>query len=163
MDAIIANTKDPAWWFSAFIVAIIASIIAGFFKDWLERRFGLFLRWSRDARDRARANRAAIIEAWSSSEGLLAIALLHMLYLVITFIALCLAVSLMGLHLELKYGDKPLTSIAQLSPRKAVAFAVGWVAVFVYGVRVFQIVGRSQEAISAFRTNRNLPQFAKEE
>lgn len=33
MTQIIEHLKDPAWWFSAFFIAIIASVIAGFVKD----------------------------------------------------------------------------------------------------------------------------------
>ncbi len=38
MSSIAENLKDPSWWFSAFFIAIIASVIAGFAKD----RIGLF-------------------------------------------------------------------------------------------------------------------------
>ena len=37
MDAIINNLKDPSWWFSAFFFAIIASVLAGFLKDRIEK------------------------------------------------------------------------------------------------------------------------------
>jgi len=37
MDAIIKNLSDPSWWFSAFFIAIIASVVAGFLKDRIER------------------------------------------------------------------------------------------------------------------------------
>jgi hypothetical protein len=33
MSGIVANLKDPTWWFSAFFIAIVASVIAGFAKD----------------------------------------------------------------------------------------------------------------------------------
>ena len=33
MSGILENLKDPSWWFSAFFIAIIASVIAGFAKD----------------------------------------------------------------------------------------------------------------------------------
>ncbi len=33
MNSIVENLKDPSWWFSAFFIAIIASVIAGFAKD----------------------------------------------------------------------------------------------------------------------------------
>jgi hypothetical protein len=37
MELITKNLSDPSWWFSAFFVAIIASIVAGFLKDRIER------------------------------------------------------------------------------------------------------------------------------
>ncbi|UUY10292.1 hypothetical protein LRS11_09810 [Pseudomonas sp. J452] len=33
MSGIVENLKDPSWWFSAFFIAIVASVIAGFAKD----------------------------------------------------------------------------------------------------------------------------------
>lgn len=33
MSSIVENLKDPSWWFSAFFIAIVASVIAGFAKD----------------------------------------------------------------------------------------------------------------------------------
>jgi hypothetical protein len=40
MDIIIKNLSDPSWWFTAFFVAIVASVIAGFLKDRTERFLG---------------------------------------------------------------------------------------------------------------------------
>lgn len=34
MDKIAEQLKDPSWWFTAFFVGIVASIIAAFLKDW---------------------------------------------------------------------------------------------------------------------------------
>ena len=35
MDKILEHIQDPSWWFSAFFVAILASILAAFVKDWV--------------------------------------------------------------------------------------------------------------------------------
>jgi hypothetical protein len=34
MNKILAHLQDPSWWFSAFFIAIIASLVAAFVKDW---------------------------------------------------------------------------------------------------------------------------------
>ncbi|MDE2107263.1 MAG: hypothetical protein KGL39_59245 [Patescibacteria group bacterium] len=40
MDQIKNYIADPAWWFSTVLVAIIASVIAGFMKDRISQLFG---------------------------------------------------------------------------------------------------------------------------
>ena len=35
MQRIVEYLKDPGWWFSAFFVAILASLLAAFLRDWL--------------------------------------------------------------------------------------------------------------------------------
>jgi len=34
MDKILEQLKDPSWWFSAFFIAIVSSVVAAFLKDW---------------------------------------------------------------------------------------------------------------------------------
>lgn len=36
MRQIFESLRDPSWWFTAFFIAIISSVIAGFAKDYLE-------------------------------------------------------------------------------------------------------------------------------
>jgi hypothetical protein len=74
MDAITSHLRDPGWWFSAFFVAIIASVIAGFLKDRIERLLpNLSSRFSVWRAARATA-RAALIELLSDNHSLLTIA-----------------------------------------------------------------------------------------
>jgi hypothetical protein len=46
VDRIIQQLKEPSWWFTAFFVAIIASLLAGFLKDaltrWMAGAFGWY-------------------------------------------------------------------------------------------------------------------------
>ena len=57
MHRISADLADPAWWFTAFIMAIITGLVAGFLKDivagWLSRSSTWF---------KARATRSAVKE-----------------------------------------------------------------------------------------------------
>lgn len=60
MSTIVSNLSDPAWWFTAFFIAIVASVLAGFLKDRLERSI------SRTS-DGFRQKRAASIEERSKT------------------------------------------------------------------------------------------------
>jgi hypothetical protein len=42
MDKILKFLQDPSWWFSAFFIAIIASILAAFAKDWISNLISHF-------------------------------------------------------------------------------------------------------------------------
>lgn len=42
MDKIAEFVKDPSWWFSAFFVAVIASVLAAFLKDWFSKLLSQF-------------------------------------------------------------------------------------------------------------------------
>ena len=39
MQRLLEIVKDPIWWFSAFFVAMLASVLAAFIKDWLSQLF----------------------------------------------------------------------------------------------------------------------------
>jgi MFS family permease len=48
MQHILDNLKDPSWWFSAFFIAILASVLAAYLKDWLSALFsGMSRRYRR--------------------------------------------------------------------------------------------------------------------
>ena len=57
MTTIWKNLSDPSWWFTAFFVAIIASLIAGFLQARVQRLFARTWDWYRD---RKSANLAAL-------------------------------------------------------------------------------------------------------
>jgi protein-S-isoprenylcysteine O-methyltransferase Ste14 len=65
MDKILKFLQDPSWWFSAFFVAIIASILAAFAKDWIGNLIshfsGSYRKWNqkRVAAQNERVNRLA--------------------------------------------------------------------------------------------------------
>ena len=50
MEQISQTVRDPAWWFTAVVVAIVASVVGGFTKDY---RLGWFLTWSKARRQGA--------------------------------------------------------------------------------------------------------------
>lgn len=55
MESIIKHLSDPGWWFSTVLVAIIASVIAGFLKDRISQLIGhtsrRFREWSKHRKE----------------------------------------------------------------------------------------------------------------
>lgn len=105
MDGIFKNLQDPAWWFTAFVVGIIASVVAGFAKDYLEKKFGVFWSRSKARRDRARLTRQKNIEAWSENEGLVAILLLKGLTSIPPLVATGIGSGLLLYQGRIEYGE----------------------------------------------------------
>ncbi|WP_313080319.1 hypothetical protein [Pulveribacter sp.] len=63
MDQIITNIKDPSWWFSAFFIAIVASVFAGFLKDKIERYLSTLSAGIKSKRAASLAARKAIVDS----------------------------------------------------------------------------------------------------
>lgn len=63
LDAIVANIKDPSWWFSAFFIAIVASVFAGFLKDKIERYLSSISAHIKNHRAKSISARKEIIES----------------------------------------------------------------------------------------------------
>lgn len=80
MQKILEHLRDPSWWFTAVVVAVVASILAGIIKDFAERRFNLFLAWTRESRERRRRRRKEVVAAWSRSEGTVALSVLKLVF-----------------------------------------------------------------------------------
>ena len=73
MDKIVLFLKDPSWWFSAFFIAIVASVVAGFAKDRLESLIGKLSNRGRLWQERRRGERAQIEDMMADNEGFLVI------------------------------------------------------------------------------------------
>lgn len=77
MQQILIYVKDPGWWFSAFFVAIIASVIAGFAKDRVASIIGSL---SESHRARQLANverRRKMVAALAENEGFLILTMIR--------------------------------------------------------------------------------------
>jgi MFS family permease len=85
MDAIFTNLHDPSWWFSAFFIAIIASVIAGFIKDIVERWLVTIFSSLKKRQLEHEENRTAIIEALLNDKVYLEFALFRTLLTAIAF------------------------------------------------------------------------------
>ncbi len=85
MDAIANNLRDPSWWFTAVFIAIVAGVVGSFLKEYLARRWGIYLAWTERARDRGEKQREEILRAWSASESLVILTFLKMVYSLIVW------------------------------------------------------------------------------
>ncbi|WP_324779817.1 hypothetical protein [Thiobacillus sedimenti] len=102
MDSIANYLKDPGWWFSAFFVAIIASVIAGFLKDRIERHLpNLSTRFSAWRSVRA-MERAALIKALSDNPSLLTTAYIRAVMGVVLYVLTLLLFLMASLFDELR-------------------------------------------------------------
>jgi membrane protein implicated in regulation of membrane protease activity len=85
MNKILENMNDPSWWFTALFVAIIASLFAAYFKDFLNivlvRVSGRYRRW----RNMREAKNQAWVEATANDPTLL---LISLLYVILNFMGL---------------------------------------------------------------------------
>lgn len=102
MDKIIENIKDPAWWFSAFFIAIIASIVAGFAKDRIERFAGKFLSLNKQRQTARAEQHAKVVNALAEHEGFMILSMIRsigqMLLTVSMFILFLLSPMLVELN-----------------------------------------------------------------
>jgi hypothetical protein len=73
MKGILANLRDPAWWFSAFFVAIVASLLAGFVKDRIAKALEKYWSWYRGRRRARSAQRLLVIDELAAHPEYLAL------------------------------------------------------------------------------------------
>src|SRR5689334_9102938 len=62
MASILAELREPGWWFSVVLVAIVASVIAGFLKDIIARRLSKTSTWFRRRAQLSAAKQESIIQ-----------------------------------------------------------------------------------------------------
>jgi hypothetical protein len=85
MDAIVTNLKDPSWWFSAFFIATIVSVLAGFLKDRLEKLLSNIFSGLKAWRARREEARAKLIESLLADHMYFQIALFRAVMALILF------------------------------------------------------------------------------
>lgn len=83
MTQIIEYIKDPAWWFSAFFIAIIASVAAGFAKDYIQASVGNLSAKAKQRVARRFEDRERALVALEESEGFLVLSMLRAVALLI--------------------------------------------------------------------------------
>lgn len=102
MNHITASLKDPSWWFTAFFVGIIVSILAGFLKDWIASFASKYLHLFREKRKAKAVEREVLFEALASNETFLILSMVRLLGgVIIAFVLLGMYVSLPA-FLEMK-------------------------------------------------------------
>lgn len=83
MQSIISSLKDPAWWFTAFVVGIIVSVVAGFLKDWVSGVFSKYSERFRESRKVKAAHREELFEALATNDVYLILSMIRLMGLVI--------------------------------------------------------------------------------
>lgn len=162
MDQILTYIKDPGWWFSAFFVAIIASVVAGFAKDRIGRWASTISERSRERYKRRTDARAAAIEALAQNEGFLLIAMAR------AAVATTLCIGIMTLFiLSPMWAELLQTLCATLSSdpscgRSAKAISLfsfvgfGLLAIFV-GFNYSSLLSTTMSGYRAYRKQRGFP------
>ncbi len=85
MEDIANNLKDPSWWFTAFFVAIIAGLVAGFLKDKITNIIGGLSSSLREWKEKKEKEQEIIIDALANNEAYLNIALFRVVVALILF------------------------------------------------------------------------------
>ena len=86
MTSIINNLGDPSWWFSTVLIAIIASIVAGFLKDQISYIIGRTFNKLKDWSQKKKKTEEELIEALSNNPNYLLIGLGIVIFMTIMFI-----------------------------------------------------------------------------
>ena len=160
MDAIAKNLSDPSWWFSAFFVAIVASVAAGFLKDRIERLFSKVSDTFRRRRAAALELRTKTIEALVENPTYLSLVLHRAtLRLVLWVMATLLFVSTSILLNVTPQSDETLIWLGQKEFAKyALMPLLGFASVLV-GYRAATTLSIVFEALRQFRTKHGLPKL----
>lgn len=159
MGSVLSSIKDPSWWFSAVFVAVIAGVVSGFAKDILEYKFGLFLAWPRQQRQESRARRIAEVQAWSSSEGLVTLAVLQTIYWCLVSIGSAILVDGYLFYLRLKHTDSRADAVPGLSLFTVFALIFMSLGLFQLFSRAFALIGKTNDVMRQLRRRENLPPF----
>ena len=159
MDSITGYLKDRGWWFSAFFVAILASVIAGFLKDRIERLFSHFSSRFADWRTKRTAERETLIELLSGNPQLLTLAYIR----TVVGLALYLLAVTMFMVLPILYEMRPISSDVFGIDRKFMLSKVlipllGGVAI-IQGFRAAARLSLVGKAWVRFRSKNQLPKM----
>jgi hypothetical protein len=83
MKQILEFIKDPSWWFTAFFIAIISSIIAGFAKDYIGSLGSNLSATARERQRRRSENLETFISALENSESYLLLSMTRSIILLV--------------------------------------------------------------------------------
>jgi hypothetical protein len=160
MEAIIKNLSDPSWWFSAFIVAIFASIIAGFLKDRIERMLSKFSDSFRRWRATKLELRTKTLEALVENPVYLSFVLHHLNFgIVLWVLATLLFLATPILHSMETSSDTALIFLDQNDLPRIVFMLLMGVLSVVIAYRVAIRASIVFEAIRLYRKKHGLPKL----
>jgi hypothetical protein len=77
MHQIVADMKDPAWWFTAVFIGIVVSVFAGFAKERIELMFGALSGRFRARQIEKAKRRDSVVNALAENEGFLILAMVR--------------------------------------------------------------------------------------
>ena len=160
MDAIANNLSDPSWWFSAFFVAIIASVVAGFLKDRIERLISKVSDSFRRRRAAALEQRTKTIEVLVDNPTYLSFALHRAnLRLVLCAMTTLLFVSTPILLYVTPRSDETLIWLGQKDFARHVLMPMLGLVSVLAGFRAATTLSIVLEALRRFRTKHGLPKL----
>uniref|UniRef100_UPI004055DDF0 hypothetical protein n=1 Tax=Candidatus Electronema sp. TaxID=2698783 RepID=UPI004055DDF0 len=156
MNSIITNLSDPSWWFTAFFIAIVASVIAGFLKDKISELLGNAFSGLRRWREGSKAKRDEVVNVMISNQ----------MYFTISLFVMVLKVVMLGISVTM-YFTWPIMVV--IMPQKfnmvfdldflAILFLIlGGVTIFV-SYKTSATVSLVLDAIHEFRKRNNLPRL----
>lgn len=159
MESIFGYLKDPGWWFSAFFIAIIASVIAGFLKDRIERHLPQLSTTFSAWRARRAEERNSLIELLSNDLALLNIAYIRAVVgLLLYLIALVLFLTAPLLDELQPHSDAVLGVDRRFLFSKVLIPFMGGLAI-AQGFRAASRISLVGKAWAAFRKMNGLPKM----
>lgn len=110
MDKILELLKDPSWWFSALFIAIMASVIAAFLKDWISSIISIFSSSYRDWSNKKAIEQNKYIQELAGNSTLLIISYFRVMVGIILFTSCFLAYLLFPIRGRFGFGKTGLLS-----------------------------------------------------
>ena len=158
MDLIIKYIKDPSWWFTAFFIAIIASLIAGFLKDRIEKVISHLSKNYRIKKEKQNKDLEVLIESLVEDTTLFAIAYLRAVTGLIVFSLFALLFLTTPLLSELTFSGSILSVDKKLLFSKFLIPFIGGMSIGT-GFRATRRLNLIRKAMRRLRDKNNLPQF----
>lgn len=158
MESIRKYLQDPSWWFSAFFVALVTSIVAGFIKDYLQKQFEFVIGWSKTKRQERLQERENLLQAWSESGEVLLIALLKTIIWLLFYFTLTGLIVAKLTFLKLKYNFS-VTNLAVLPDKTIYSLGLIMIVFCYYSFSTANIVFRCSDTIRLFCTKKGISPF----
>jgi hypothetical protein len=122
MDKIVDNIKDPSWWFTAVLVAIIASLFAAYAKDYLGKSLSRISDSYRMRREKQKNTEELLAHNIASDPHLVTVIFCMSVIHFVIFLFLCTVFLLIPLYREFVFpavefggfNSKPLFTIMSL-------------------------------------------------
>jgi len=164
MGRIASLIQDPVWWFSAFFIAIIASVVAGFAKDRIELWLGSISGRVRSHRQRQLVQKAVIVEALAKNEGFLIIAMVRTSIVSIGFLGIVILFILSPMWSEILHSLCVTVSADPRCSQGSTPLALFALVVFgllavVSGFKASSMTKSVMQGYCAYREQRGLPRF----